>query len=123
MNLITPITEQLYHYVSQLDWAYIITFIMIAYCFNNSIIKLKLYHITRLKVSTKYRTLFVGIGYGIVVFFIRDYSVKHIECLIESFVFALVFHKLLLQELIRSIENRSEATNSISNDKNNHKRF
>lgn len=92
---------QLSNYVNSLDWAYIFTFILISYGLNSEYITNIFYKIFRFKVATRYRVLIIGVLYGTAIYFIRDYTISNIEILLQSFVFALVFHKLLVQKVIR----------------------
>ncbi|EDP96543.1 hypothetical protein U8527_10535 [Kordia algicida OT-1] len=95
------IITQLSDYINSLDWAYIFTFILICYGCNSEYITGLFYKIFRFKIATRYRVLLIGVLYGITVYFIRDYSIGDVEVLLQSFVFALVFHKLLIQKVIR----------------------
>lgn len=97
----TEIITQLSGYISKLDWAYIFTFILISYGLNSEFITALFYKIFRFKIATRYRVLIIGVIYGTAIYFIRDYRINDIEILLQSFVFALVFHKLLLQKTIR----------------------
>ena len=99
----TEIITQLSNYITKLDWAYIFTFILISYGFNSEYVTRLFYQIFRFKIATRYRVLIIGVLYGIAIFFIRDYTINDIEILLQSFVFALVFHKLLVQKTIRYI--------------------
>lgn len=97
----TEIISQLSNYISNLDWAYIFTFILISYGFNSEYVIALFFKIFRFKIATRYRVLIIGVLYGTAIYFIRDYTVNNIEVLLQSFVFALVFHKLLVQKTIR----------------------
>ena len=95
------IVFQLVEYLNSLDWAYIFTLILIVYVLNSVSAKKLYYKFFGLKVSTRYRVLIIGVLYGIIVYFIRDYTINKIEKLLQSFVFALVFHKLLIDKVVR----------------------
>ncbi|EDP94745.1 hypothetical protein U8527_07270 [Kordia algicida OT-1] len=97
----TEIITQLSNYISRLDWAYIFTFILISYGFNTEYVTGLFYKIFRFKIATRYRVLIIGVLYGTAIYFIRGYAITDVEILLQSFVFALVFHKLLLQKTIR----------------------
>lgn len=88
---------QVADYVSSLDWAYIITFIIIAYGINH--FKLR----EGLRIKTRYLIAVVGIIYGIVLYLIRGLEPIMAESLFQSFVFAMVFHKLLLDQTVNFI--------------------
>ncbi|TPN85788.1 hypothetical protein [Aquimarina algicola] len=85
-------------YINSLDWAYILTFILISYALNHykEIISKGL----GINIRTRYLVLLVGVTYGIAMFFIRDYHLSQIEILLQSFVFAIVFHKLIIETLV-----------------------
>lgn len=97
----TEIITQLSNYISKLDWAYICTFILISYGLNSEYVTGLFYKLFKFKIATRYRVLIIGVLYGIAIYFIRDYAITDIETLLQSFAFALVFHKLLVQKVIR----------------------
>ena len=97
----TEIITQLSNYINKLDWAYIFTFILISYGLNSEYITRLFYKIFRFKIATRYRVLIIGVLYGVAIYFIREYTINDIETLLQSFAFALVFHKLLVQKVIR----------------------
>ena len=96
----TDILQQIVNYLSSLDWAYIVTFILIAYSINQFKIADWLYYVTKIKVRTRYRVLIIGLFYGIFLFFIRGYTIEKVEGLLQSFVFSMVFHKLILETIL-----------------------
>lgn len=98
--------EILHHissYLNSLDWAYILTFIVIAYGLNHYRATDFFYEVLKIKIATRYRVFIIGLLYGIVLYFIRGYQLKMIECLLQSFAFALVFHKLLLEKFLNKL--------------------
>ena len=97
------IWNQVSNYVSSLDWAYILTFIVIAYGINHYWVKDKIQKATKVKSKTRYRTAIVGILYGAGIYFIRGYELAKVECLFQSFVFAFVFHKLIIDEIMKYV--------------------
>lgn len=99
----TDILKHLVDYLSSLDWAYIFTFIIIAFGLNQKPVTDWLADFTGIKVKTRYRVLIVGLIYGIIVYFIRDTMLHKIEMLLQSFVFALVFHKLILESVLNRL--------------------
>lgn len=99
----TDILKHLVHYLTSLDWAYIFTFIIIAFGLNQKPVTDWLADFTGIKIKTRYRVLIVGLIYGIIVYFIRDTMLHKLEMLLQSFVFALVFHKLILESLLNRL--------------------
>jgi len=99
----TQIINQIIHYLNSLDWSYIFTFILLAYAINKTKILNWGFKLTRIKIPTRYRVLLVGVLYAIVLFYIRDYPLNKVECLLQSFVFAMVFHKLIIDKIIKQI--------------------
>ena len=97
------IINQITHYINSLDWAYIITFILLVYAVNYSKLLDWFYNTTKIKIQTRYRVLLVGLVYGIFLFFLRDYATDKIESLLQSFVFAMVFHKLIIDRVLQQI--------------------
>ncbi len=96
----TEILTQISNYLNSLDWSYILTFIILAYGLNHYRATDFFYQIFNLKIATRYRVLIIGLIYGILVYLIRDYTINKVESLLQSFVFAVVFHKLLLEKLL-----------------------
>ena len=113
----TTLTEEIWNqittYVSGLDWTYIITFIIIAYGFNHSKVKGGIKKFTGVQSKTKYRVALIGLLYGVALYFIRGYQLEKVECLFQSFVFALVFHKLILEGLTTYIGKKLRITSVI----------
>lgn len=101
MNTETGIPNQLWNellnYISALDWSYILTFIIIAYGINSNRFREQLRKRTRLSWKSKYRVAITGTVYAVALYFIRDYSISMIEPLFQSFVFAVVFHELIIE--------------------------
>ena len=97
------IIKQITQYINSLDWAYIITFILLVYAVNYSKLLDWFYIITKIKIQTRYRVLLVGLIYGIFLFFLRGYATEKIESLLQSFVFAMVFHKLIIDKILQQI--------------------
>lgn len=117
----TVLTE-INNYLSALDWAYMMTMIVISYFITNhpylgcvvsashpSMAKLVLF----LKnISLAWKVFIIGIGYAIIVSYIRDYHGKeHIESLLQSIIFVMVFYKLLVSKLADTL------TDKLSTDK------
>lgn len=101
----TQIIDQIIKYLNHLDWSYILTFILLAYAINKTSVLEWFFRVTQVKIQTRYRVLFIGVLYGIALFFIRGYSLEKVECLLQSFVFAMVFHKLLIDKIIEFVLN------------------
>ncbi|MBL4574824.1 MAG: hypothetical protein JKY51_01830 [Opitutaceae bacterium] len=106
----TEITQEIWNqisnYVSGLDWAYILTFIIIAYGINHYWVKDKIKKTTKVKSKTRYRTVIVGVLYAVALYFVRGYNLEKIECLFQSLVFALVFHQLIIDGVMNFIAKR-----------------
>tara|TARA_R100001377_G_scaffold49580_1_gene28772 strand:+ start:587 stop:907 length:321 start_codon:yes stop_codon:yes gene_type:complete len=97
------ILQQISNYLNSLDWAYILTFIVFAYGLNHYRATDFFYEVFKIKIATRYRVFIIGLLYGIALYFIRGYQLKMIECLLQSFAFALVFHKLLLEKFLNKL--------------------
>lgn len=99
------ILHQLSAYISALDWMYIFTFIIIAYWLNRRAQRRRYIRMSR-RLRTRNRVALVGITYGIALYFLRGYSPGDAEKLLASFVFALVFHKLILDQVLGFLKRR-----------------
>lgn len=97
------VLAQITKYLNSLDWSYILTFIVIAYGLNHYKATDFFYRVFKFKIATRYRVLIIGFVYGVALYFIRDYKLRMIEILLQSFVFALVFHKLLLEKFLNRL--------------------
>lgn len=98
MQTITEILSQIGQYVAGLDWAYMLTFIIITIGINSFFLNLK--NEAVVKTRTRYRVALIGLLYGVTLYFTRSYTVKEAEMLFQSFVFALVFHKLIIEAVL-----------------------
>ncbi len=100
METVTEIIAQIKTYMAALDWQYIITFIIICYGINHYKVKEELQKITGTCTRTRYRVIIIGLVYGTALYFIRGYKLNQVENLLQSFIFALVFHKFIIESLI-----------------------
>lgn len=102
-TMTTEIWNRIAGYVATLDWAYILTFIVIAYGFNHIRVREGIRKTTRVKSHTKYRVAIIGLVYAVALYFIRGYTLEKVECLFQSYVFAFVFHKFIIEGITRFI--------------------
>lgn len=100
METLTLIISNIQNYMVSLDWSYIITFIILCYGINHYKVKEGLQKVTGTQTRTRYRVILVGLVYGIILYFLRSYTIQHIENLLQSFIFAMVFHQLILESII-----------------------
>lgn len=100
METLTDIIAQIKNYMTALDWQYIITFIIICYGINHYKVKEGLQKATGTQTRTRYRVIIIGILYGTGLYFLRGYKLQQIENLFQSFIFALVFHKFIVEALL-----------------------
>jgi len=112
-QIVVEIWNQITDYVTHLDWAYIITFIVIAYGFNHIKVKNGIQKVTKVKCHTKHRTALVGLLYGIGIYFLRGYTLEKVEVLFQSFVFAIVFHKFIIDGLMKFLGRKLNASAKI----------
>ncbi len=99
--------QPLSHYFQQLDWTFIITFIVLVYGLHRSPLLKWLGNAIGFELPKRYRVLLVGILYGSFIFWLRDGGKTTLESLVQSLVFAMVFHKLLLDFLLRKLTSKS----------------
>lgn len=96
----TDIILQIKNYINSLDWQYIITFIIICYGLNHYKVKEGLQKATGTQTRTRYRVAIIGIVYAIILYFLRGYELRQIENQLQSFIFALVFHKFIIEGIL-----------------------
>lgn len=92
------IINQINAYILSLDWPYIITFIILGFGINHYFLQHSIK--TGVRKRSRYRIALVGIVYGAALFFIRSSSIKEVERLLQSFIFSIVFHKLVIESLL-----------------------
>ncbi|WP_062062681.1 hypothetical protein [Aquimarina longa] len=95
--------QNIIKYINTLDWAYVITFILLSYAINHYKVTEWIANGIGITIRTRYRVLIVGVIYGIIVFFARDYTLQRVEHLLQSFVFAIVFHKFIIEILVERV--------------------
>lgn len=100
METLTEIIAHIQSYMTSLDWQYIITFIIICYGINHYKVKEGLQKATGTQTRTRYRVIIIGVVYAIGLYFLRGYKLQQIENLFQSFIFALVFHKFIVEALL-----------------------
>lgn len=100
METLTEIIAHIQSYMTSLDWQYIITFIIICYGINHYKVKEGLQKATGTHTRTRYRVIIIGVVYAIGLYFLRGYKLQQIENLFQSFIFALVFHKFIVEALM-----------------------
>lgn len=100
METLTAIIANIQNYMTSLDWSYIITFIIICYGLNHYKVKEGLQKATGSQVRTRYRVILVGVLYAVALYFLRGYNLPQAENLFQSFIFALVFHKFIVEALL-----------------------
>lgn len=100
METLTEIISHIQNYMTSLDWSYIITFIIICYGINHYKVKEGLQKATGTQTRTRYRVIIIGVVYAIGLYFLRGYKLQQIENLFQSFIFALVFHKFIVEALL-----------------------
>lgn len=103
MEVLGSIIRQLTNYIESLDWGFIITFILIAYIINHSKVTATIFGWLQIKCTTRYRVALIGVLYGAVLHYLRASSFEEADVLFQSFVFAMVFHKLIIDLLVKSI--------------------
>ena len=116
MNTVITIIDFLNDYLSALDWTYIFTFILIAYGLNLETTRMKLRWLTRISLARRYRVAIAGILYAIILAWIRGNYRSQAEVLLPSFVFALVFHKLIIDKTIAWLSQRFFQTKTKSHE-------
>ena len=94
------VVSQMTQYITSLDWSYIITFILLAYGTNQPKVRGFFYKVFRFRLKTRYRTLIVGVIYGVILFFIRGKDTRQIEELFKALLFAMIFHKLMIDQIV-----------------------
>lgn len=96
-NLITVMVN----YLMGLDWSYIMTFILLTYLATSSIVKREMFYVFGIKVRTRFVVAIIGIVWASLLYVMRGRTPGLAENLIHSFVFAIVFHKIILDTIVQ----------------------
>lgn len=103
----TDIIDVILNYFLQLDWMFILTFILLASILVRDRVASIYPAFMRkflLSISKTWRVLFLGIIYGSFLYWIRGYTGKApVENMLSSLVFALVFHGAIIQYIINYV--------------------
>lgn len=100
METTTTILMLISGYFVSLDWTFICSFITLCYGINHAKARASLRKAVPFRLQTRFRVFLFGILYAIVLYIVRDYTLKQAEGLLHSLVFALVFHKLLIEVIL-----------------------
>ena len=103
---------QILGYLSKLDWFYIITFILIGYGLNSDKVIGKVKDKLWIFSQTRYRMALVGVLYAVATYFLRGYGVDQIEKLFASFVFSIVFHKMIIDSVVSWVNMKFKSSKS-----------
>lgn len=110
MEKLNDILEIILNYFVSLDWVFILTFILLASIVTrDGYVSMfpRFLRKTMLNVSKTWRVLVLGILYGSFLFWLRDYHGKEpLENLINSMVFALVFHGSIIRYVFSYIDRK-----------------
>ena len=121
-SMINQLMEFVMQYMSSLDWSYIITFILLTYGANQPKSKAFFFKIFKVRLKTRYRTLIIGVLYGVALFFIRGKDPELIEQLFKALLFAMIFHKLLIDQTVQFLDkklNKAQTSGYTSTDQSN----
>lgn len=97
------IGQLIVNFVFDLNWTYILSFIMLAY------LATYLTKVENIKFPRRYLVAILGVIYAAGLAIFKSYNIDQIDTLIQSFLFALGFHKLLIEKLVSFIQNRLSA--------------
>ncbi|KAA1247913.1 hypothetical protein [Aquimarina sp. RZ0] len=111
LNIFTRILNQFGHYINQLDWGYIFTFMIMAYASNKINTKNKIWKWVPKYMSVKWWPVIVGLLYACALFFVRDHTFIQGEMLFKSFVFAVAFQHTILEKFFSLLENNNSHQN------------
>ncbi|MEL6717557.1 MAG: hypothetical protein AAFO82_00075 [Bacteroidota bacterium] len=106
--------QQVLDYVINLDWTFILSFILLAYGIRILNGKGK-----KVKIATRYLVAIVGTLYGVVLSLIQGYSPQYALVIFQSFVFAFVFHKLLIDKVVDFVNDQLFTKKNVNNISNN----
>ncbi|MEM9884339.1 MAG: hypothetical protein AAF849_00485 [Bacteroidota bacterium] len=99
--------QQVLDYVINLDWKFIVSFILLAYG-----IRILTGKSNKVKIPTRYLVAIVGTIYGVALSLIQGYSTQYALVIFQSFVFAFVFHKLLIDKVVDFVNDKLFNTNA-----------
>lgn len=104
MDAYHTIVGQLMSYLVGLDWSFIVTFILLAYAINQPKTTALFTRLFKYRLRTRYRTLIVGVVYATTIFFLRGKALDQVELLFKSLLFAMIFHKLMIEQVVRLLK-------------------
>ena len=100
MQTTAAITEHILSYFNGLDWPFIITFMILCYGMNHYRIKDYLECRFRRRIRSRYLVITTGVLYVVLLYVLRGYQTSRIEPLLQSLIFSLVFHKLIIDSIL-----------------------
>jgi len=109
INIFDKLLEQLVLYINQLNWAYILTYILMAYAIkeitksNPVIRKLSKY------VHLQWWSLLCGVLYGFLFVFLWGYDIRKVLWLLQSLIFAIAFEKIIVTKLANLLKSNSHS--------------
>lgn len=93
-------------YLSGLDWTYITTFTLLSYIFLRLPIRQWMQKRWNFQLRTRYWVAFIGFANAVVRAAALTMGGPELLTLLQSFVFAMIFYQLLLDVLVRWLEQR-----------------
>lgn len=111
------ISDKIMDYVTNLDWSYIVTLIILSYFIvKDQIVTTgpltKVPFIQRIRpflvsIPEAWRVFMFGIIYGIFIYWVRGYTAHQgVETIINSLIFSMIFHKLCLTKIRSMVDNK-----------------
>lgn len=95
------------HYIENLDWTYMMSFMFIAHFLaKDSIVNWMPFKVKGIlkRVPMSWRVILIGLFYGAFVYWVREYQGREgVEKIVQSLSFAVIFHKLLLNKIIKKL--------------------
>lgn len=97
-------------FLANLEWVYIITFILL--CYNYQLIEKNMKAAFLSKIKTRFKVAFIGAIYAPVYYSLWGLGKEDIGYLFSSFLVSFAFHKLLVEIVINGIKNHIQQAKS-----------
>lgn len=84
---------------STINWGFVFNFISMGFVISTDFVQKLLAKVLPFKIKTRHQMLVTGVSYLLFVFFKEGAKTETLSVLIQSLLFAFVFHKMLVEQI------------------------